>query len=346
MAAEGTLFAVSPNGARVAFELERFEVTGDDRLEVTGRWSGVRGLRFMRPSLTVRTEDGERSLLALLEHKPWAAEEGSAWIAAFPWQGGSPDLGQVELAVAPSVVVELAPDLPKPQRKQSVSHRLAAEKIRSRRLGDELQELAASHEAAVAEQHRLAGELATLKSELNTARRERAEAIKERDAAKRERDRLLPERDEAIRQRDAVAAERASTATQLEHRTRQREEELERLAQEQDAQLQQLTRERDAALRQREKSTREYETAARERDAAVQERNEALAERIAAVAERDAALGRGTGFPAVEVPPPDATLPSPISGAPSERADWLGRALALMAIVTVVLVVIVVFRLA
>src|SRR4051812_36864002 len=141
MAAEGTLFAVSPSGVRVAFELERFEVTDEDRLEVTGRWSGVRGLRFMRPSLTVKTEDGERSLLAVLEHKPWAVEEGSDWIAAFPWKGGSPDPGQMELSVAPSVVVDLAPELPKPTRKRSVTEKYEYERKRTARLEAEATEL-------------------------------------------------------------------------------------------------------------------------------------------------------------------------------------------------------------
>src|ERR671937_74423 len=100
--------SVSPDGVRGAFQLDRFEQTGEDRLEVAGRWFGVRGLRFVRPALTVQTKDGERNLLALLEHKPWAAEEGESWVAAFPWEGESPDPGQAELAVAPSVVVTLA----------------------------------------------------------------------------------------------------------------------------------------------------------------------------------------------------------------------------------------------
>src|SRR5690349_17873301 len=38
----------------LSFELERFEWQGEDRLEVRGRWYGVRGHRFMRPTLHVK----------------------------------------------------------------------------------------------------------------------------------------------------------------------------------------------------------------------------------------------------------------------------------------------------
>ena len=94
------------------FELEQFERRGD-RLVVAGHWSGVRGMRFVRPTLTV----GDRRVLAVLDHKPWAPEEGVQWIAEFPWDGdpGEIDLANAELAVAPSVAVSLAaPGVPVP----------------------------------------------------------------------------------------------------------------------------------------------------------------------------------------------------------------------------------------
>ena len=37
----------------VSFELERFEWTADDTLEVVGRWNGVSGRRMARPALTI-----------------------------------------------------------------------------------------------------------------------------------------------------------------------------------------------------------------------------------------------------------------------------------------------------
>ena len=317
---------------RVAFELDKFEVTDGDRLEVTGRWSGVRGLRFMRPSLTVRTEDGERSLLALLEHKPWAAEEGSDWTAAFPWQGGSPDPGQMELAVAPSVVVDLAPELPKPARKRSMTERYERERKRAARLETEAEMLRetttavkAKYEAALADHARLANELSVTKAELETARRER-------DAATRERDRLVRERDEAVRLRESAEAEQAADAARVTEQALGRQEQLEQLAREQHEQIAQLTRERDAAVRQRDKARGEIEQAVQERDNAVTERNEAVSQRISAESERDSALGRGTGAPLVEVDPG------------KRSADWLGRALALMAILVFLLIVLAIVR--
>ena len=65
--------------ANASFDLERLEA-GDDAIVVKGRWSGVRGMRFVRPTLTI----GSRRLLATLEHKPWAPE------ARRPVGGGVP----------------------------------------------------------------------------------------------------------------------------------------------------------------------------------------------------------------------------------------------------------------
>jgi hypothetical protein len=82
------------------FELDEFEQSGG-RLRVLGRWSDVRGMRFMRPTLTI----GDRRVLAVLDHKPWMPEEGEPWIAEFPWDHGDADPQLAELAVAPSVAV-------------------------------------------------------------------------------------------------------------------------------------------------------------------------------------------------------------------------------------------------
>ena len=98
------------NGGRCGaeFELERL-VVEDGRMLVCGWWSGVRGMRFVRPALIV---DG-RQVLATLEHKPWAADGDGAWTAAFPWDGEQDvDIGGVMLSVAPSVEVPLDRDLP------------------------------------------------------------------------------------------------------------------------------------------------------------------------------------------------------------------------------------------
>src|SRR5882757_1892605 len=85
------------------FEVERFEWTADDRIELTGVWSGLRGSRFMRPTLVLTVGGESRRLLALLEHKPWAGDEGKDWIAAFAWNGEPAEVEKAELNVASGV---------------------------------------------------------------------------------------------------------------------------------------------------------------------------------------------------------------------------------------------------
>src|SRR5260370_39390458 len=89
----------------IFFELDRFERADDDRLELTGRWYGVRGRRFVRPSLTLMSGEDKVRALADLEHKPWAAEDGEEWHAAFPCKAD--DVGEGQLAVAPDIALQL-----------------------------------------------------------------------------------------------------------------------------------------------------------------------------------------------------------------------------------------------
>ena len=91
----------------VAFELDRIELADGDRLEVNGRWFGVRGRRFIRPSLTLLADEDQRRLLADLAHKPWAAEDGEPWQATFPYQEQDDQWVEAELNVAPDITVTL-----------------------------------------------------------------------------------------------------------------------------------------------------------------------------------------------------------------------------------------------
>ena len=91
----------------VAFAVERFGWAEDGRLEVSGRWYGLRGHRFVRPALTIVDGEDRRRILAALEHKPWAAADGEIWVAAFPWKGKPAVLEGAELAVAPTLAVDL-----------------------------------------------------------------------------------------------------------------------------------------------------------------------------------------------------------------------------------------------
>src|SRR4051812_7701237 len=91
----------------LGFELERFDFTAADRLEVTGRWFGVRGRRFVRPVVNLRVDGRRRRMIAVLDHKPWAADAEGTWIAAFAWRGEHGRITNARLEVAPDVVLDL-----------------------------------------------------------------------------------------------------------------------------------------------------------------------------------------------------------------------------------------------
>src|ERR1700752_4587606 len=89
----------------VAFELDRFELADGERFEVNGRWFGVRGRRFIRPSLTLVADEEQRRLLADLDHKPWAAEDGEPGLGTVPFDEQDGDWVEAELNVAPDITV-------------------------------------------------------------------------------------------------------------------------------------------------------------------------------------------------------------------------------------------------
>src|SRR5688500_9586935 len=108
--------------SEVDFELERFERITADRIEIAGRWYGLRGRRFVRPVLNLRTVGGsKRRAIALLEHKPWAADDGQTWLAAFAWPQGAGDVEGAELEVGPGLIVDLPPPGGKPGSQGRVS---------------------------------------------------------------------------------------------------------------------------------------------------------------------------------------------------------------------------------
>src|SRR3954453_15072072 len=95
----------------ISFELERFEWVSADRLEVEGRWHGVRR-RLPQATLVVDVEGQGRRLGALPPAGPASAER---WVAAFPWQGDMPVLPGAELELGRGIVV----DLPRPRRSKA-----------------------------------------------------------------------------------------------------------------------------------------------------------------------------------------------------------------------------------
>jgi hypothetical protein len=228
--------APSPVAPGVAFEVDRFEWTAADRLELVGRWSGLRGHRFLRPTLDVEVGAERRRMLADLEHKPWAPEEGQDWIAVFTWRGEPAHFDGAELTVSPELAVQLpAPDGSaakgasktttgaerRPARRPRTAvleGELAAALTEAERLAEELERARASHSEAGRElRERLRGEHAkirNLEAELDQAREQAREqfaaaeaaAAEEAAALRSERDAAAAERDEATAARDAAAA--------------------------------------------------------------------------------------------------------------------------------------------
>ncbi|HWH93593.1 MAG TPA: hypothetical protein VNT03_07010, partial [Baekduia sp.] len=228
--------------ARVDFALTRFEAIDGARLEVEGTWSGVRGVRFVRPALVVRDGGSETTLLADLEHKPWPAREGETWVAAFPWTGGEPDVARTQLAVAPSIVVPLgaaaadgAPTAVDPL--DALRARAEEAEERARRMDAEVAFLRRERE----ERASAAAERDARRAEVEALRRERDQARTARDAAVAERDEARTARDAAIAERDALAHEREEVRGELRRR--------EQIAEGAAGRREQAVQERDAARR-------------------------------------------------------------------------------------------------
>ncbi|MEA2407560.1 MAG: hypothetical protein QOE69_1679 [Thermoleophilaceae bacterium] len=247
--------AVAPVVPGVGFEVDRFEWTADDRLELVGRWFGLRGHRFLRPTLDVQVADERRRMLADLEHKPWAANEGEPWTAVFSWRGAPAHFEEAELTVAPDLAVPLpVPEngveeaavtnlrdrLPARRPRTAVlESELAVALAEAERLTDELARVRAGHEAAVDDlRERLEAERARargLESELDGARQAleaakgaEAAATEAAAAATAEVDPLRTERDDAVAARDEalakLAAAEAENAAVAEQRDKAREE--------------------------------------------------------------------------------------------------------------------------
>jgi hypothetical protein len=171
--------------AGVAFELDRFEHADGGGLEVDGRWFGVRGRRFVRPTLTALASGERVRLLADIAGKPWAAQDGEVWRAAFPCELESWQLSDVELTVAPDIAISL-PDFGGDGSRRS----------RRPRAGD--------------------GELASLRREARDLRDQLAQATDAARLAAAERDRAIhaAKRAESDRERVGQAVARAQAERQ------------------------------------------------------------------------------------------------------------------------------------
>ena len=220
---------------QVAFEPD--DVTfADNRVVVTGRWSGVRGRRFVRPTLTLVGDGAPSRMLAELEHKPWNPEDGAPWTASFSYAPESGGADEVELAVAPDIAVVFPAPEPlksrprrakprgRPPRGTSASAPTSAaasegaespsKSTRSPKRSTAAA-TAATARATIQEQR---AEIARLQEQVRRNELTRAEwraatstrdaAVAKLDAVLEERDAAAAERDTALTQRDAVVTER------------------------------------------------------------------------------------------------------------------------------------------
>jgi hypothetical protein len=296
----------------VSFEVERFEWTAPDTLEVSGRWFGLRGHRFLRPTLDVQAAGQRRRMLAVLEHKPWAAEEGEDWIAAFQWTGPPARLEDAELTVSPDLAVQLP--LPDGSVEDSGAEDAtpAAERRPARRPRTAV--LEAELAAALAEVERRDEELARVRESHSEAARElRERARTAQESAKRLESELQ-------RARDQVAATEAQADTKLSQ-LRQERDAAEATRERAAAEAAAARADRDAALKRVTAAETERDALVESRDRARQERNAWMSRARAAAAENRgvAPIARRVAPPAESAGP--AAEPAEPAGVPGEPAD-------------------------
>ncbi len=296
----------SPIAPGVAFEVERFEWTSRDRLELVGRWSGLRGHRFLRPTLDVQVEGERHRMLALLEHKPWAPEDGQDWVAAFTWRGEPANFDEAELTVSPDLAVQLpapggvvehgevhaatpaADRLPARRPRSAVLEtELAAALAEVERAGEELERTRAMHSEAAKElRERLREEHAKIRTLETELEQSRAAIALAEEAAAEDADRLRDERDAAAAERDAAMVARDAALAEADEARTARDEALEKLSG--------VEGERDAL--------------AEARDRARLERNAWMSRARAAAAGRPSAEARAVPKPLAD-PEPEPELP-------------------------------------
>lgn len=208
----------------VNFELQRLALEGDE-LVVSGFWTGVRGMRFVRPTLLC----DDRRILATLEHKPWAPSDDAEWTAAFPWTGGGAvDAESLALAVAPRVIVQLgetATDAPgpPPAATPAAAAKPATATVQT---SNGAPPPAAPVIPLDARSDDLARALAAVERDRDRALAQLAEAVESREAAVRTRARMELAHDEAHEAREAAETALARAEAERQEALAQRDEVL------------------------------------------------------------------------------------------------------------------------
>jgi hypothetical protein len=225
-----------PEVREVAFELERFGWTPPDRLEITGRWSGLEGRRLGRPVLTLAV--GEESV-RLTAHPGGHFSRSGRWSATFTYDGEPESVAGAELEIGRRLVVELPPPRQRSApaadaergRREELEATLAEREAEIVGLRDEAEtaigerdeqiealraevaEIRAKLEAVEQDREQLRAELDARGAELEAAREDAAAAQAEADASAA---RLAAERAAATEIREKLATAREETQSTIE----------------------------------------------------------------------------------------------------------------------------------
>jgi hypothetical protein len=275
-------------GLEPSFTVERFEPVGE-RLEVAGHWRDLRGRRFVRPVLWLHNGDSRRRLVAVLDHKPWAADEGDAWLAAFVWAGGKLVADRAELEVGSDLVV----DLPLPGARKRTAPARKRKPTEAELLRDQLA-------AEVKERRELQGALDAVEREADALARVRAD----RDAARQELEKARAEVERRVGAARDDAEWQVSAARAEAERAR---EDGERLVNDEYRQRERAEHAADEAARARDLAEGAAAEAAQARDlakrqlAAARDAHAALRDELAAAEEdRDRLRAELAAVPATE----------------------------------------------
>lgn len=279
-----------PDSSVPGFELERLGID-DGKVRVAGWWYGVRGRRFIRPSLRAIGAGSRARALAELEHKPWSPEDEQPWLAEFVWEHPLHDVEAFELAVAPDLAVRI-PLPATPARADKGADAPA-------RSGDEIVEPLDARPAdgmanrlgRVTSAHRSQadGDVSSpAPVRITRAEQQRARALAARDAAIAERARLIEAHDQAMadceRLREELGEALARSASAVANRDRAVTENR------------RVADERDRALRERDDALVLSVHARAERDALSDERRALLSEREGLIKTRDQARAERNGL--------------------------------------------------
>jgi hypothetical protein len=334
---------------RIFFELDQFKLAGEDRLEVRGRWFGVRGRRFVRPTLLLEADGERRRALADLEHKPWFAQDGEPWEASFRCGVDGAEVRDAELAVAPDIAIPL----PAPNGRRPEPTRIPARGGRERR---PLRRVRASAGAPtrrdeLAEARR---EIERLRAELKASNAARLDAHGERDHARSERDQVATEREELRARLSSMEAQRDEAREAITRAQAERDEAIATYGKLAAARDQALS-ERSAALAaraemaaQRDDAVRAHAEAVRSRDEAVRLREQALDARDHTLAELELQRQAAHQIQAereAEIASRGAAMVmlGARRAAPVAR-DWTPRAIAIAVLVVAVLALLLIVR--